>query len=80
MTNFEKVKENLTIQKMAFLMLNVPNFCPFTFGCDKCAYYDENNLALCFAKANWTERDYIEWLESEAIKNDKQGTNKQDEQ
>ena len=66
MTNFEKVKENLTVRKMAFLMFNVPRYCPFNYGCDECKYfnYTETN-SLCFAKPNWTEQNYIEWLESE---------------
>lgn len=65
MTNFDIIKENLTIEKMAFLMINMPNYCPFIWGCDKCVYYDEDNLGLCFSNENWTQRDYIDFLKSE---------------
>lgn len=67
MTNYEKVKENLTVEKMAFLMFNVPRFCPFKYGCDECIYYEDSKTNdLCFGNPEWTEQNYKEWLESEA--------------
>lgn len=65
MTNYEEILNNMTVSKLAYLMLKVPSFCPYNYGCCECKHYDPLNVGLCFNSIGWTKEDYINWLESE---------------
>lgn len=65
MTNYEEILNNMTVNKLAFLMKNVPAFCPYNYGCSECKHYNPDNIGLCFSDVNWDKEDYINWLESE---------------